>query len=76
VKVFDSVLGDAPNQLGRQRDDVHVSLIGEKPAAIRATPGEAFNEARCEQATALFTEVALADDYADFRTVPAYERTP
>ena len=28
------------------------------------------------EAVALFKEVALADDYADFLTVPAYERMP
>ena len=28
------------------------------------------------QAVALFTEVALADSFADFLTIPAYERMP
>jgi malate synthase len=157
-EIFDSVLGDAPNQLGKQRDDVHVTaaqllaasetpgeiteaglrnnvsvglqylanwldgtgavaifnlmedaataeisrsqvwqwlhndviladgpkvtrdlvegLIVEELDAIRAALGATFNEARYEQATALFKEVALADDYADFLTIPAYERMP
>jgi malate synthase len=157
-EIFDSVLGDAPNQLGKQRDDVHVTaaqllavsetpgeiteaglrnnvsvglqylaswldgtgavaifnlmedaataeisrsqvwqwihndvaladgpevtqelverIIGEELETIRATLGGAFNEARYEQATTLFKEVALADDYADFLTIPAYERMP
>jgi malate synthase len=157
-EVFDSVLGDAPNQISRQRDDVHVTaaqlldvnatpgkiteaglrnnvsvglqylanwldgtgavaifnlmedaataeisrsqvwqwlhnnvrldggaevttdlvelIIAEELGAIRAQLGDAYNEARYEQATALFKEVALADDYAEFLTLPAYERMP
>jgi malate synthase len=157
-EVFDSVLGDAPNQLSRQRDDVHVTaaelldvsatpgkiteaglrnnvsvglqylanwldgtgavaifnlmedaataeisrsqvwqwihnsvrldeglvvttdlveqIIAEELATIRAHLGDAYNEPRYEQATALFKEVALADDYAEFLTLPAYERMP
>jgi malate synthase len=157
-EVFDGVLGDAPNQLSRQRDDVHVTaaelldvsatpgkitdaglrnnvsvglqylanwldgtgavaifnlmedaataeisrsqvwqwlhndvtladgqavttdlvelVIAEELGAIRAQLGDAFNEPRYEQATALFKEVALADDYAEFLTLPAYERMP
>ncbi len=157
-EVFDSVLGDAPNQLSRQRDDVHVTaaelldvsatpgkiteaglrnnvsvglqylaswldgtgavaifnlmedaataeisrsqvwqwlhnnvrlaegpvvtkglaeeVIAGELAEIRAHLGDGYNEARYEQATALFKEVALADDYAEFLTLPAYERMP
>jgi malate synthase len=157
-EIFDSILGDSPNQLSKQRDDVHVTaaellavsatpgditeaglrnnisvglqylanwldgtgavaifnlmedaataeisrsqiwqwlnndvtladgpkvtrayveeLIGEELASIKAAFGDSFNAARYEQATALFTEVALADDYVDFLTLPAYERMP
>jgi malate synthase len=35
-----------------------------------------FDAERYGQATALFTEVALADSFADFLTIPAYERMP
>src|SRR6266849_1673819 len=35
-----------------------------------------FDPASFEAAAALFAEVALPDDYADFHTVPAYERMP
>jgi malate synthase len=155
-EVFDDVLGDAPNQLSRQRDDVHVTaaelldvkdtpgaiteaglrnnvsvglqylanwlagngavaifnlmedaataeisrsqvwqwlhndialtegwvvtsdlverIIGEELATIRQQ--DAFDAGRYEQATALFKEVALADDYVEFLTLPAYERMP
>jgi malate synthase len=51
-------------------------IIGEELAAIRAAAGGAFDAARYDQAVSLFTEVALADDYADFLTIPAYERMP
>ncbi len=51
-------------------------LIGEELAAIREQYGDAFDEAKFDEATALFTAVALADDYADFLTIPAYERMP
>jgi malate synthase len=51
-------------------------LIGEELAAIREQYGDAFDPAGFEAATALFTEVALADDYVEFLTIPAYERMP
>jgi malate synthase len=156
--VFDGVLGDRPNQLAKQRDDVHVSsadllsvdktpggiteaglrnnisvglqylanwlagtgavaifnlmedaataeisrsqvwqwlhndvalaegqqvtsalveqFIGEELGLIREQYGAAFDAAQFDQAVALFKEVALADDYVDFLTIPAYERMP
>jgi malate synthase len=157
-EVFDGVLGDAPNQLGKLREDVEVSaadllaidqtpgviteaglrnnvsvglqylanwLAGNGAVAIfnlmedaataeisrsqvwqwlhnditldggpkvtrelveqviadelaliaeQATGGPAQDY--LDQAVALFREVALADEYADFLTVPAYERMP
>ena len=46
-------------------------------ARIRETVGdEAFATGRWDDARDLFTEMALADDYADFLTLPAYERMP
>jgi malate synthase len=157
-EVFDAVLGDRPNQLGKLRDDVQVSaadllavaktpggiteaglrnnisvglqylanwlagtgavaifnlmedaataeisrsqvwqwlhndvalaegqqvtaglveqIIGEELANIREQYGAAFDQGQFDQAVALFKEVALADDYADFLTIPAYERMP
>jgi malate synthase len=157
-EVFDSVLGANPNQLGKQRDDVHVTsedllavsktpgviteaglrndisvglqylanwlagngavgifnlmedaataeisrsqvwqwihndvalddgtlvtkdlverLIDEELTKIRALTGDSFDAAQYGQAVALFTEVALADYYVDFLTIPAYERMP
>jgi malate synthase len=157
-EVFDSVLGASPNQLAKQRDDVHVTaedllavsktpgtiteaglrnnisvalqylaswlggngavgifnlmedaataeisrsqtwqwihndvalddgivvkrdlverLIDEELSKIRAATGEGFDAERYGQAVALFTEVALADNFADFLTIPAYERMP
>ncbi|HEU5419389.1 MAG TPA: malate synthase A [Streptosporangiaceae bacterium] len=157
-EVFDSVLGDAPNQLGKLREDVRVSatellaidqtpgqiteaglrnnvsvglqylaswlagsgavaifnlmedaataeisrsqvwqwlhndicldegpqvtaglveqIIGEELATIREQAGAAPAGRYLDEAVALFREVALADDYADFLTIPAYERMP
>jgi malate synthase len=43
---------------------------------IREQFGDSFDAARYGQAVALFTEVALADSFADFLTLPAYERMP
>jgi malate synthase len=58
------------------RDKVE-KLMDSEMAAIRERVGEdAFAKGRWEDARATFAEVALADDYADFLTLPAYERMP
>ena len=155
-QIFDDVLGDAPNQLDRQRDDVNVgaaelldlrsiprivteaglranvevslrylaswltgngavaihnlmedaataeisrsqiwqwvhngvvlddgrtvtadlveSLLAEEAASIRAEVGaDAWTGRGFDRAETLFAAVALADDFADFLTLPAYE---
>jgi malate synthase len=51
-------------------------VVGEELATIREQSGAAFDAERYAEAAELFTEVALADDYADFLTLPAYERMP
>jgi malate synthase len=51
-------------------------LIDEELTKIRALTGEGFDAERYGQAVALFTEVALADTFAEFLTIPAYERMP
>jgi len=51
-------------------------LIDEELTAIREQAPEAFDAERYGQAVALFTEVALADSFTDFLTIPAYERMP
>jgi malate synthase len=51
-------------------------IIGEELATIRAAQGPAFDAQRYDEAVSLFREVALADDYAEFLTLPAYERMP
>ncbi len=45
-------------------------LVQEEVAKLDGDP------AQYDQATALFLEVAVADDFADFLTVPAYQRMP
>ncbi|MCW2899334.1 MAG: malate synthase [Streptosporangiaceae bacterium] len=49
-------------------------IIDEELAKIRDAQGDRFDERRFAEAVSLFKEVSLADDYADFLTVPAYER--
>ncbi|MDA0563985.1 malate synthase A [Streptomonospora sp. S1-112] len=56
--------------------DLVTRLIDEELAAIREQSGDAFDAGRYERAMELFTEVALADDYVEFLTLPAYERMP
>ncbi len=56
--------------------DLVERIIQEELATIRETAGVAFDPSRYDHAVQLFTEVALADDYAEFLTLPAYERMP
>ncbi|MFI0423893.1 malate synthase A [Spongiactinospora sp. 9N601] len=49
-------------------------VIEEELTKIRTEPG--YDEARFAEAAALFREVALDDDFADFLTLPAYARMP
>jgi malate synthase len=51
-------------------------IIGEELASIRAAAGDGFDRARYDQPVSLFSQVALADDYAEFLTLPAYEEMP
>jgi malate synthase len=56
--------------------DLVERLIDEELSKIRAMAGEGFDAERYGQAVALFAEVALADNFAEFLTIPAYERMP
>ncbi|QUX27976.1 malate synthase A [Nocardiopsis akebiae] len=56
--------------------DLVRGIIDEELAAIREQLGADFDEDLYQQAGELFTEVALADEYVDFLTLPAYERMP
>jgi malate synthase len=56
--------------------DVVERMIDEELVKIRDVAGDSFDAARYGQAVALFTEVALADSFAEFLTLPAYERMP
>jgi len=56
--------------------DLVERLIDEELVKIRDAAGDHFDAARYGQAVALFSEVALADAFADFLTIPAYERMP
>ena len=56
--------------------DLVERLIDEELTKIREQTPDAFDAERYGQAVALFTEVALADSFVDFLTLPAYERMP
>jgi malate synthase len=56
--------------------DVVERMIDEELVHIQELAGDDFDAALYGQAVALFTEVALADSFAEFLTVPAYERMP
>ena len=56
--------------------DLVQRIISEELAKIREAYGPAFDAPRFDQAVALFSRVALADDYAEFLTLPAYEEMP
>jgi malate synthase len=51
-------------------------IVDEEMGHIAEARGEAFAGGRWDDARALFTEMALADEYADFLTLPAYQRMP
>jgi malate synthase len=37
---------------------------------------DAFGQGRWDDATSLYREMALSEDFSDFLTLPAYERMP
>ncbi|MES2171195.1 MAG: malate synthase A [Actinomycetota bacterium] len=47
-------------------------LLAEEFDALESARGDAFDKVNVERARELFDTVALADEYADFLTVPAY----
>jgi malate synthase len=56
--------------------DLVQRIIDEEMATIEEAAGDAFAGGRWDEARALFSELALADEYQDFLTVPAYARMP
>jgi malate synthase len=68
----DVILDDGP----LVTKDVVERMIDEELVKIQELNGGSFDTARYGQAVALFTEVALADSFAEFLTLPAYERMP
>ena len=71
-----------------REDDIHLAeghlvtkelvdqIITSELAKIAEAAGDAYDSARYAEAVDLFKEVALADDYVEFLTLPAYERMP
>jgi malate synthase len=60
----------------RVSQDLVARIIDEELAKVRERGGEEFRTARYADAVTLFKEVALADEYSEFLTLPAYERMP
>ncbi len=56
--------------------DLVERIIDEELTKIHEATGDTFHAATYGQAVALFTEVALADTFTEFLTLPAYERMP
>jgi malate synthase len=61
------ILDDSGTQVTRE---LVARVTDEEIAALGGDPG------RYDEARALFTEVAVADEFTDFLTLPAYERMP
>jgi malate synthase len=51
-------------------------VVEQELAKIREAAGDAFDATGYAQAAALFRQVALADTYEEFLTLPAYEQMP
>ncbi|KIH98562.1 malate synthase [Streptomonospora alba] len=68
----DVTLDDGP----KVTRDLVLRLVDEEMAAIREQHGAAYDAELFDRARELFTEVALAGEYVDFLTLPAYERMP
>lgn len=73
---LDEVLTPRSPGHGQQVTEDLVERVLEEMGTIRDARGDAFASGRWDDARALFTEMALADSYPDFFTVPAYERMP
>ncbi|MFI7614014.1 malate synthase A [Nonomuraea terrae] len=67
----DVTLADTGEQVTKE---IVERIIGEELAKIAQEPG--YDEKVFDQATQLFKEVALDDDFAEFLTLPAYARMP
>jgi malate synthase len=76
-QIWQWIHNDIPLDDGRViTKDLVEELIDSELTKIRSAAGEAFDVQLYGQATALFTEVALADAFAEFLTLPAYDRMP
>ncbi len=51
-------------------------VLAEELDKVRVALGNDYDPDSFDAASALFTEVALADDFVDFLTLPAYDRMP
>jgi malate synthase len=76
-QVWQWMHNDVPLDDGRRiTADMVERIIDQELTSIREQSPDTFDAERYGQAVALFTEVALADAFVDFLTIPAYERMP
>jgi malate synthase len=68
----DIELADGP----KVTSDLVDRIVEEELGKIAQAAGEAFEPVKYAEAVSLFKEVALADEYVEFLTLPAYERMP
>jgi malate synthase len=68
----DVTLADGKQVTGELVNDI----VEQELATIREAAGDAFDSTGFAKAAALFRQVALADAYEDFLTIPAYEQMP
>jgi malate synthase len=76
-QIWQWIHNDIPLDDGRTvTTEMVEQFIDEELTKIREQTADTFDAERYGQAVALFSEVALADSFADFLTIPAYERMP
>jgi malate synthase len=76
-QVWQWIHNEVPLAGGRTIDREFVDqVIDEELAGIREAAGQGFDAKGYAQAAALFRQVALAKDYEEFLTLPAYEQMP
>jgi malate synthase len=76
-QVWQWIHNEVPLAGGRTVDREFIDqVISEELAAIQEALGDAYDAPDFERAVALFRQVALAKDYQEFLTLPAYEQMP
>ncbi len=76
-QIWQWIHNEVPLAGGRTVDEEFIDqVITEELAAIKEALGDAYDEPAYQQAMTLFRRVALAKDFEEFLTLPAYEQMP